>query len=156
MKLFDLLKSLNSGAAADPDAGAAHDSDARCRDRALLLDELHALLHLLDVPAPKPGAEPVPAPAPSQELLNLAAIFEGTGCEVSEDAVEPQPAFSKTLWRRQPPGPEPLPHTHKQLVRALLDDLLPLLEKAVGERLERLDDNTLEQWQQALAPPPSR
>lgn len=85
MKLLDLLKSLNTGKAVDPDARL---TDNAAPQRAQLLDDLAAILAVLDTPdAPSlektdpscnektNGSEVTPTNTRAA-LLNLAAIFE--------------------------------------------------------------------------------
>lgn len=150
MKLLDLLKSLNGGTVANPDdAITASESDAREHDRHRLLDELSSLLELLDAP----GASKTPATVSTrddesthvaQSLLNLDAIFENPETEdsVSADAARDDRDNEVTPAHQQ---------THKQLVRSLLDELLPMLEKALGDRLDQLDNDTLAQWTKVAA-----
>ncbi|MDY0071222.1 MAG: hypothetical protein RBR77_01065 [Thauera sp.] len=71
MKLFDLLRSLNTGTATDPDAPAA----IAPSQRALLLDELREILLTLDT---EPDAASIPATMPTapRSLLNLDDIFD--------------------------------------------------------------------------------
>lgn len=142
MKLLDLLKSLNNGTATDPDS-KPEESGA---DHRRLLDELNTLLVLLDAPAGPTATDAIAEPA---SLLNIEAIFDGTGAvepEYEKIDTTPNAEFhsSTTVNTQIAAG------THKQLVRSLLDELMPMLEKALGERLDELDNDTLEQWQQAL------
>ncbi len=139
MKLLDLLKSLNTGNAVDPDARL---TDNAAPQRAQLLDDLAAILAVLDTQEAPPDAKPdqprsdntddsdaaptnMPAP-----LLNLAAIFE-------EEVFEEKNVEERNEDRRQ-------------LVQSLLDELLPALEKALDDRLNQLDQPTLRRLEQAL------
>lgn len=137
MKLFDLLKSLNHDIAADPDARAKlPDSNQR------LLDELNNLLGLLDTPAPTLPIATRTHEDPATPMLNLANIFEET--IISEETIEPEssPPLSATN------GAAP---TYRPVVRELLDEFLPMLTQTLGERLDQLDDVTLQQWRHAIA-----
>jgi hypothetical protein len=147
MKLFDLLKSLNTGTTVNPDAPQS----ARQDDRSRLLDELGSLLELLDAPAAAPTAnalarDSAAIPDEATPLLNLDAIFEGVAGEAADD-VDATPTQSPPESRAAAQQPA----SHQQLVRSLLDELLPMLEKALGDRLDQLDNDTLEQWTKAAS-----
>lgn len=145
MKLLDLLKSLNTGNAVDPDARLADDAAPQ---RAQLLDDLGAILAVFDTPDAPPQAKPDQPRSDSTDgtdaaptntrapLLNLAAIFEEEIFE--ERSVEESNAAS------------PAPEERRQLVQSLLDELLPALEKALDDRLNQLDQPTLRRLEQAL------
>jgi hypothetical protein len=156
MKLLDLLKSLNTGNAIDPDAQTAY---ATTPQRAQLLDELAGILTLLDTPGAEPeqprsdlpgnsDSAPTNARAP---LLNLAAIFaeedfEAENLETDSAADNDQPLLFMPAENAAPSAPE----ERRQLVQTLLDELLPALEKALDDRLNQLDHHTLQQLEQAF------
>lgn len=131
MKLFELLKSLNNDIAADPDARAKlPDNNQR------LLDELHNLLALLDAPAPAPPVATRTQEDAATPTLNLATIFDEP--IESEPSIPPSATTAPTL-------------TYRPVVRELLDEFLPMLTRTLGERLDQLDDITLQQWRHAIA-----
>lgn len=144
MKLFDLLKSLNNDTAVNPDAHSkSPDSDHR------LLDELHSLLAILDAPTPTltPTTTSTPAPQAAMRIsddsvptLNLATIFDET--------TEPEPPLPTHITATVTTQPQ------RPVVRELLDEFLPMLTQALGERLDQLDDITLQQWRQAITQHP--
>ncbi len=153
MKLLDLLKSLNTANAVDPDARRAGDAAPQ---RAQLLDELGAILAVLDTPdaAPEAKADTKPDQPRSDKpdddtastntrapLLNLAAIFEEEPAADSE-----QPLLFMPVENAASPAPE----ERRQLVQSLLDELLPALEKALDDRLNQLDHHTLRRLEQAF------
>lgn len=132
MKLFDLLKSLNNDTAVDPDARPKSPAEDR-----RLLDELQSLLNLLDTPAPVSAAHFDVLPAAGAPPLNLATIFD--------ESTEPDsaaPAFAAVAAATS---------IRRPVVRELLDEFLPMLAQALGERLDQLDDATLQQWRQVIA-----
>ncbi len=139
MKLLDLLKSLNNGTAADPDAPEA----ASPRPQTVqLVDELGAILALLDAP-PSTGNTTAQNSSsthiePAKNLLNLAAIFDDDSDEAANTANSPPPL---PFMPSEPHSPAP--DERRQLVQSLLDELLPALEKALNERLHQLDQHAL-------------
>jgi hypothetical protein len=154
MKLFDLLKSLNTslntGTAANPDMPKPVHDDSRVQ----LLDELGSLLALLETPEVTPmNTAPVAGVAPKPPL-NIDMIFEGPDFDGTPTAdLFANLELEEADVEKQKPAT-----THKQLVRSLLDELLPMLEKALGDRLDQLDNDTLEQWTKAaskVAQPPT-
>lgn len=166
MKLFDLLKSLNGGAITDPDERNDRTAEpiASEDDRLRLLDELSALLELLDAPGEMPVdtvqakhdsmERTVDTQPASQSLLNLDAIFDNAVFERTTSDRTTSSAATKEfddLKNHSEDSTQEQRPTHKQLVRSLLDELLPMLEKALGDRLDQLDNTTLEQWTKVAA-----
>lgn len=76
----------------------------------------------------------------SVPTLNLATIFDET--------TEPEPPLPTHITATVTTQPQ------RPVVRELLDEFLPMLTQALGERLDQLDDITLQQWRQAITQHP--
>jgi hypothetical protein len=118
MKLLDLLRSLNSGNTTDPDAPAAGPLHIDTTQRAQLLDELDAILHIFDT-EPAQAAKTATAEPLRQSLLNLSEIFD----EDANDDATPEAA-----------RPTPV---RREYVQTLLEDLLSVLDEEALQRMER-------------------
>lgn len=118
MKLLDLLRSLNSGNTIDPVAPAAGPLDIDATQRAQLLDELDAILHIFDT-EPAQAAKTATAEPLRQSLLNLSEIF---GEDANDDAT--------------PEAARPTP-VRREHVQTLLENLLSVLDEEALRRMER-------------------
>ena len=165
MKLLDLLKSLNSGPALNPDTAAAltPDTGATTDNRQRLLTELTSIAELLDAPASTDTKQSIPAATPpTANLLDLEHIFgEDDAFDTADDFTLADAQAMPLLFMPAEAADEPLStpppiskhqatNSRQQIIESLLNELLPTFEAALAQRLNQLDNATLQQWQQAL------
>ena len=151
MKLLDLLKSLNNGATLNPDIDTGIDAIptvAATDNRQRLLTELTSIAQLLDAPAIEPTPTP-PALSDSKNLLDLEHIFGESDELDTADHLFIEPASSPLQF--MPVDNTISAHNNRQqIIASLLDELLPIFETALAQRLNQLDHTTLQQWHQTL------
>jgi hypothetical protein len=171
MKLLDLLKSLNNGPAFNPDNAAALNPDdtkafnsdidaaaplntptaATTDNRKRLLTELNSIAELLDAPNATP--EPTPPAAVTSDtknLLDIEHIFgDSDGLNAPEELIVGDTQVMPLIFMPAENTAETLTN-RKQIIESLLAELLPIFKNGLTERLNQLDNSTLQQWQQIL------
>lgn len=157
MKLLDLLKSLNNGATINPDINLEPDigsrldtPDAVSDNRKRLLTELTSIAELLDADqvAPEPSTTAA-ATSHEKNLLDIEHIFGERDELNTADDVFIQ-TTSSPLQFMPVENAAPTHNGRQQIIASLLDELLPIFETALAQRLNQLDSTTLQQWHQTL------